>query len=320
MSLTDTSAIPQGAFLPTGRGQGKTYFVKPRTGGDGASGRTPATAFKTLARALSACVAGQNDVVYLFSEGQAAADTTDYQSATLDWNKDLTHLIGINSGNGVAQRSRVAFLSTYATASNLFTLSANSCIIQDIHFFAGVASALPTGCFNLTGQRNLLRNCHMAGLGNAANDIAGAYSLQLAGAAENVFEDCTIGLDTVTLGAAVNSQILCSGAATRNRFKRCKFLLYTNHATNHVFLRAPLTSLDRWLLFDDCMLINPVDSGSTALTQAFVVVANGGTVLLAGGTGVVGATDWNATDAGNVRAIGGTVTAATYGLGVAVLR
>ena len=48
---------------------------------------------------------------------------------------------------------------------------------------------------------------------------------------------------------------------------------------------------------------------------------NGGTVLLVGAkTGVFGATDWNATDSGNVTAINGSVTAGTYGLAVDVTR
>ena len=128
-------------------------------------------------------------------------------------------------------------------------------------------------------------------------------------------------MDTVTLGAAANSQIVCSAAATRNWFRNCRVMTYTNHATNNCFLRAPSGSLDRELVFEDTQFVNPIDSSSTNLTQAFVVVSNGGTVLLVGAkTGVFGATDWNATDSGNVTAINGSVTAGTYGLAVDVTR
>lgn len=255
------------------------------------------------------------------AESNTAGNTTDYQSTTLAWNKDLVHLIGIGAGPFLGQRARVALISTYATAGNLITISANGCVFQGIEFFAGVADTNPTGCMQVTGQRNRFKNCQISGIGAATNDIAGAYSLYLNGAQENYFEDCYIGLDTVTLGAAANSQIKCAAQATRNLFRRCKIATYTNHATNNNFLRAPTGSLDRWLMFEDCHFINPIDASSTNLTQAFIVASDaGGTVLLMGSTGVFGATDWNSTDSGTVTAMGGTVTAATYGLAVDVTR
>jgi hypothetical protein len=303
--------------------QGNTFYVKPRTGSDGADGSSPSKAFKTLAAALAACTADQNDTVYLFAESNTAASTTDYQSSTLNWNKDLVHLIGVNSGPLLSQRSRVAFISTYVTASNLFTLSADGCLIENVSFFAGVNSANPTGCFNLTGQRNVIRNCHIAGLGHATMDIAGGYSLQISGGAENLIEDCTIGVDTITLGAQINAQLYFASGATRNWFRGCRFLCYTNHATNHQFIRAAAGSMDRYQVFEDCLFLNAIDSGSTALTQAATIAASGspaGGVLLVGKTAVIGATDWNATDAGNVSALGYSVTSATVGLGTDVTR
>ena len=306
------------SILPT---QGNVFFVNPRTGNDVGGQGTRDNPYKTIAAAFSKCVANQNDTIMLCASGNAAADTTDYQTTSLLWNKDLVHLIGVNDGPIFSQRSRVALISTYATAGTLITVSANGCGFKNVSFYAGVASALPLGCMLVTGQRNVFDNCHIAGMGNSANDITGAYSLSLAAAAENLFNDCTIGVDTVTLGAAVNSQIVCSSAATRNWFRNCRIMTYTNHATNNCFLRAPSGSLDRELVFEDCQFINPVDSSSTALTHASVVVSNGGTVVLVGAkTGVLGATDWNATDSGNVTAISGSVTAVTYGLAVDVTR
>ena len=318
LSTLSTIQTLAASILPT---QGNVFFVNPRTGNDVGGQGTRDNPYKTIAAAFSKCVAGQNDTIFLCASGNAAADTTDYQTTSLLWNKDLVHLIGVNDGPIFSQRSRVAFNSTYATAGTLITVSANGCGFKNVSFFAGVASALPLGCMLVTGQRNVFDNCHIAGMGNSANDITGAYSLSLAAAAENLFNDCTIGVDTVTLGAAVNSQIVCSAAATRNWFRNCRIMTYTNHATNNCFLRAPSGSLDRELVFEDCQFINPIDSSSTALTQAFVVVSNGGTVVLVGAkTGVFGATDWNATDSGNVTAINGTVTAGTFGLAVDVTR
>lgn len=301
--------------------QGNVYVVNPRTGNDNASA-TFSDPLKTITAAYNACTTGQNDVVFLCAAGNTPALTTDYQTATLNWAKDLTHLIGVNGGPFLGQRSRIAFDSAYATASNLMTISGNGCKIAGVELYAGVASALPTGCLKITGQRNTVARCQVSGMGNSANDIASAYSLSLAGAAECTIEDSYIGLDTVTLGAAANSQIVCSAQATRNLLRRCHVATYTNHATNNNFLRAPTGSLDRWLAFEDVRFINPIDASSTNLTQAFIVASDaGGSVLLVGSrTGFVGATDWNSTDSGNVRAINGTVTNSTYGLGIPVTR
>ena len=318
LSTLSTIQTLAASILPT---QGNVFFVNPRTGNDVGGQGTRDNPYTSIAAAFSKCVAGQNDTIFLCASGNAAADTTDYQTTSLLWNKDLVHLIGVNDGPIFSQRSRVAFASTYATAAALINVSASGCAFRNIGFFMGVASALPLGCMVVSGQRNVFQNCHIAGFGNTANDIAGAYSLSLAAAAENLFQDCTIGVDTVTLGAAANSQIVCSAAATRNWFRNCRVMTYTNHATNNCFLRAPSGSLDRELVFEDTQFVNPIDSSSTNLTQAFVVVSNGGTVLLVGAkTGVFGATDWNATDSGNVTAINGSVTAGTYGLAVDVTR
>lgn len=301
--------------------QGNVYVVNPRTGSDNQDG-TFQSPMQSIAAAYARTVTGQNDIVYLTAAGNTAAATTAYQTETLVWAKDLVHLIGVNGGPFIGQRSRIAMQSAYAAATNLMTVSGNGCLISGIELFAGVASALPTGCLKVTGQRNTFRKSQISGMGNSANDIAGAYSLSLSGAAECLFEDCYIGLDTVTLGAAANSQILCGAQATRNVLRNCKVATYTNHATNNNFLRAPTGSLDRWLIFEDVQFLNPIDAASTNLTQAFIVASDGGggVYLVGPRTGFIGATDWNSTDSGNVRAINGTVTNSTFGLGIAVTR
>lgn len=256
MGVTNFDVVQANLFLGGSvLTQGNQFFVKPRTGSDGASGRSPKEALKTLAAALSRCVANQNDIVFLISEhNDTAASTTDQQSATLDWNKDLVHLIGINAGGPVSMRSRIGFTSSYDTASNLFTLSADACRIENIHFFAGVAGTNPTGCMKVTGDRNLIRNCHIAGIGNNNNDIAGAYSLLLDAGHENLFDDCTIGLDTIARGTAANSGLLVDGSSSRNEFRGCRFIAQVEHATNHVHVRlADTTAIDRYLLFKECV-------------------------------------------------------------------
>lgn len=291
--------IGGGGLFP-GITQGNNYFVKPSSGSDSNSGKSPAKALKTLSRAHTLATANQNDVVFLFAEhGVTAANTTDYQSETLTWSKNMVHLVGIGAPVNVSNRARIAFLSTYDTASNLFTLSANGCFIHNISMFAGVAGTNPTGCLSVTGDRNVFSNSHIAGIGNNANDIAGAYSLQLSGADENRFIGCTIGLDTIARGTGANSEILFGSGATRNKFEDCDIITYAEAAT-HVFVIAPASSVDRWTIFKQCRFINMptgVASGTT-MTAAMTWTAGGSPdgLALLHDCMLIGATDWTAAD------------------------
>lgn len=283
--------------------QGKIWHVRPKNGVDTNDGKSSRKAFKTLAAAKAAATANQNDIVLLYGESNTSADTTDYQSATLDWSKDMVHLIGISSGVPTSSRARVALLSTYATASNLFTLSANGCYIANIQFFAGVAQAQPTGCMKVTGSRNLVENCHIAGIGNDANDIANAYSLNLSAAQENVFRNCVIGLDTIGAGTAANCDLLVDTAAARNKFENCLFTRMLDHASNHPLVRLTgATAIDRYLWFKECLFLSMsvnyaiaqagVFKLSAPLTEGFIIVEN----CMANSSNNSAAPKWDADD------------------------
>ena len=298
--------------------------MRPINGSDTNAGNSPAAAFQTLGAALAAATANQNDVVFLCAENNGTT-TTARLNAMLDWNKDGVHLIGVNAGPLFSQRSRIAFSAGFAGATEMFRLSANGCLIQGIEFFMGVASVLPLGCVNITGIRNVIRKCHIAGMGNAANDISGAYSLQLKGAEECLFEDCTIGQDTVQLGAGTSNQVInfASGGAqanTRNWFRNCRIMLDTSSATVCLFVRGGgAGNLDRETIFEDCLFLNCIGSASTALTHAMAIATGGGTVVLTGSkTGLFGASGWN-TNSAVVYATGGPVPVnTTYGTAVAI--
>jgi hypothetical protein len=259
--------------------QGKVFFVKPSSGSDTASGKSPVKALKTLSRALALCTANKNDIVYLMSEGNASALCTDYQTTTLDWNKDGVHLIGVNGGGMVSPRSRIAWLSTASSASDipLFTVSANNCRIEGIQIFSGINDANLSFCTKVTGHRNTFANCHFAGIGHDTNDAAGAYSLCMSGGTENLFESCTIGIDTIARGTAANSEILfdASGSAdcnARNIWRNCVIVTYAE-AVGHQFIIREESGSDRFNLFDNCTFINSVPG--TGMTEALDITAGG---------------------------------------------
>jgi hypothetical protein len=300
----------------------KALFVLPAAaastprGSDGNLGTKIKRPLATLSKAQTLAVADSNDTVYMISQSNSASSTTDYQSSALSWAKDGVHLVGVNSGNRIAMRSRIAQLSTATGITGLYTHSADNCLVSGIHVFQGVDDATSLGAALISGDRNLFINCHFAGIGHATQDAANNYSLKITGS-ENTFINCTIGLDTIARGTAANWELELSGGATRNRFYGCEFLTYAEAAT-HQFLYVPASGIDRTTLFDHCIFTNMStgDAAGTTMTEAFDVTGGGspdGDILLNFCT-LKGATDWEASASGKVliRTDGGT--AATAGL------
>lgn len=273
--------------------QGNSWFVRPRLGSDAYDGKSPAKAFATLAKALSVATANQNDVVYMFAEGNTAANTTDYQSAALDWNKDGVHLIGVGSGSMIGQRSRIAELSTVKTIEDLFTVSANNCYIANLEVFQGVASSTATAAraMVVSGMRNHIENCQISGNGDTggSTDDAGARSLAVSGA-ENLFSHCYIGLDTV-VRATQATEIAITGK--RNIFEDCIVESWTSLST---FKAITATSVDRFVVLKNCILsaVQNITS-AVAPTGAIANTTPNGNMIILGG-GVFGYADVTTSD------------------------
>lgn len=296
--------------------QGNIFHIMPGGGGaDVRDGVSPTSALDTFLKLKSLMQANQNDVGLVYPQGDSSALCTDYQSALLTWDKDLTHLVGNDSGTMVSPRARIAFAAAYAAATQLFLLSANCCSFSGIQFFAGVVSALPTGAVEISGERNHFSNCHIAGIGNVANDIAGASSLKFTGASEILIEDCVIGLGTIVAGLAANSEILfqkngAGGRCTRITFRRCIITRQIGHATNHPLVKvADADTLEDVILFDNCCFQNW--SLGRAYTQTgvfkFASAQTRGEIELRNCSGF-GATHWDVDDSSRIQLTGTTPT------------
>jgi len=255
--------------------QGKTLFVKPRTGGG--NGLSPKRALKTLVAALAKATADQNDVVNFMPEGAARANTSDYQAVPLVWDKDLVHLIGAGAGSPFGSRARVGWASDYVGTGCLFTLSASGCFIKNMLFVVDVASANPVGCVNVTGERNVFENCQFAGMADALLDTANNYSLRVSGG-ENYFRHCIIGVDTIPRGTGDNSELVLassgSGEGARNMFEDCLFVTMAE-ANTHQFVKRPASASDRSTIFKNCQFINFDLGGGVTMLEVFDVTAGG---------------------------------------------
>lgn len=279
--------------------QGVVWHVKPGTGSDGNDGLTPDTALKTLTRAKQLAFANRNDVVKLYSESNTASATTDYQTATLAWDKNLLHLVGVNSGSFVSQRSRVANASA-SVLSPLVTVSASGCYFRDLQFYHGIADATALVDVNVTGQRNRFDNVHFAGVADATQSAAGACSLKIDGGAENVFSNCVIGVDTSTYDADATG-VLFDTAATRNKFEGCLFQGYISAAGFASITVADSTGIDRWQIFKNCLFLTESTNKGVTQTSVFSIPAiSQGKIILMDCMAVSdgGAVDWDSNNRG----------------------
>lgn len=299
--------------------QGNVFYVKPRTGSDNNDGKTPDTAFKTLRQALSSATANQNDVVYFMAEGNTAANTTDYQSSALDWNKDGVHLIGIDASPFIGQRARIAQLSTVKTIEDLFTVSANNCLISNIAVYQGVATSTATSprAMVISGQRNKILNCQISGMGDTSMDTAGARSLTVSGS-ENYIKGCYIGLDTVIRATNVTEVGVTGTAgskATRNIFEDCIVNSYTSGST---FKSIAASYVDRFLILKNCMLCTVQGITSAVAPTGAISTANMNGQVWVNGGGVWGFADVTTADASDVLVLThGALAANIIDMGVA---
>lgn len=219
-----TSAIKNALTWP-----GKIIYCDPSATQDGPG--TLSGPANSLVSALGLAVAGRNDVIVLVGDGSTTA--TARLTATLDWNKNATHLIGITAPSWIAQRARISHLTSATTNINpLMTVSASGCMFQNFSFFQGIGQAsTDEQLINVTGDRNYFYNVHFGGMGATAGAArAGSYVIGLNGGDENLFEHCVIGLDTIARSAA-NASVKLVGASQRNTFRECLFNMYPTAAT-----------------------------------------------------------------------------------------
>lgn len=317
---------------------GKWFYVDPVNGADGNPGNAPNRALATLYRAHALMTSGKNDVCVLIGNGAASgtarlstalAASVDSSATTgvLNWTKNACHLIGTGAPTSVAQRARLAPPSgTYTQSTfgsgNFVTVSGAGCMFVNFSLFHGFSTGGTNQiCWTDTGSRNYYNNVHFGGMGDAASaQDTGSRSLKIggSGAGEHTFERCTIGLDTVTRTVA-NASLEFTGGTPRNRFIDCVLPIYTSSATS-LFGTVGTGGVDRWNLFEHCLFLNGMDSGSTALTGAFTLAASAGGYLIMKQCTLVGdgSANWgsDATSLAQMYVDGGPPTAGTTGLAV----
>ena len=285
---------------------GNVFYLDPANGSDGNSGATPDQAFASLAAGEDAMVADQNDVLYYIA-GSSSTTLT----ATLTWDKNFTHLVGLCAPTQVAQRARI-FAGSSNNAPILMTISATGCIFSNFYIFHGVADVAALVNVSVTGGRNYFENVHFAGGGNATSAIDGGASLKLDGAEENTFVGCTIGVDTAEATDGY-STILFDGSANRNVFIDPRIIAYAAAGQTGVALveLADATAVDRYTEFIRPLFFLNSTNKAVTIASAFVIPSGHTTtasIFLRDEVGL-GFTDWDADNRGILYLSKGTQTA-----------
>lgn len=241
--------------------------------------------FTSLSDAYNTTRNGKNDIVVLVGNG--AANGSARISSTFTWSNDATHLIGLCSPALFSQRARIAPTSGVTAFANFFVVSGNGCLFQNIQWFQGFGTGTTSQiCMNVTGSRNVFQNCHIAGMGDDASaQSAGSRSLKIGsgGSGENVFENCVIGVDTVTRTQA-NASLELAGATPRNVFRGCIFPFMGSSAGVLGILGTGNGCVDRENYFFGCAFTNAIKSSSTQMTvlASFTTGSPGGALWFQG--------------------------------------
>ena len=253
---------------------GDIWYVDPGKSVSG-GGQSREDAFITVAEALAATTADQDDVV-LITPSSSTGRTS--EAAAIDWNKRRTHLIGATSPLMSSPRAGMSFGSAAATPS--FTVSQRSCIFKNftIAQFNDVENNV---LVELTASYNYFEGIHFQAFGNAAvGDDAAAIGVHLNGSDENVFQSCTFGLDTVVRTAA-NATLTFAGSKnnSNNSFFNCNFVMIADaDAPRHIDTNTGGSALNRWALFDHCYFqCNSDVTSGTVQTDALALDAAGDT-------------------------------------------
>lgn len=275
---------------------GNIFYVDPGTGDDTAnSGTSRADAFATLSRAYTALTADQDDVVVMCGSSSTGRTT---ETAAITWAKRRTHVIGNGPLRKLNPRNGISFSS--AVVSPCFTLSATNCSFTNITIatFEDINVLV-----NITADYNTFDHVHFQGIGNAtAGDDTAARVITITGAGENLFSNCTIGLDTVARSAA-NASLEVTGSCARNQFTNCDFPIWADNSGALIVIATTGNCTERWLKFDHCMFFNPTTiGGATGITKIMDTAATSNGMILLDGCGQFGATDW-ADDFTNVYSI-----------------
>lgn len=291
------------------------YCNHAATGGGPQDGSEDAP-YTSLVTAYSKTRTGKNDIVFLVGDGGTGASAR--ITTTLSLDRNAAHIFGIAAPSNNT-RARITTLSGATAFASFVSVTGTGSMFSNFSLFNDNAIAAQI-TWTDAGGRNSYQNVNFGGLADSTSAAdADSRILKLGGSGasgENLFVDCTFGLDTVARSAA-NASIEFAGSSKRNEFRDCKFVARCTASTPLFMTSSGTNPLETYQLF-----INPVfwnqqanGSGTTLAAVATLAASGNGNVVLRRPSRF-NVTDWgtNATSLAQIY-VDGPATGATDDIG-----
>ena len=217
--------------------------------------------FTSLVAAEDALIADQNDVLVvtpgLYTE-----------TATCDWTKDHTHLVGLGGPNVMTREGKpnTCLYSDTAGVDYVIHLTGDFCQFYNIQIQNGDTGGSADGdnlsAVGVAGYGNYFNHVLFRGINSAAQiaDFACSSLEIMQGAGELLFDDCIVGQNGyggTRTGVAKQGVMLWSATGAPvvegMEFRGCKFLQRINSAADTpIVYQATQNAIDKLVLFNNC--------------------------------------------------------------------
>lgn len=247
-------------------GKGQKWYADGTNGSNGNSGKTPATALKTIAAGYASMTADQNDTLLLLPSAFPVTES-------LTWAKSQTHIAGIGGPNQrycptTPTDGAIQVKCTTTSIDNIFNVTGHYCEFygfQTMNTFSANANRCD---FLISGKNTYFNRMRPRG-GNGAdqlNHADGGVPVIFEGAAGagngflaelSTFGSAGNNARTVGAGAILfEGGAVCAFSPT---FRNCTFEMRceTSGSANPKLIHlAADYAVDRLLLFDNCSFYN----------------------------------------------------------------
>jgi len=245
---------------------------------------------------FSSLVAAEDDLTANKNDVLCVTPGLYTETATTDWDKDHTHLVGLGGPNAMGRQAT----STVGARANcmIYTdtngvdytihLSGDCCQFHNIQLVNGTsggsAGATNYGALGIAGYGNYFKHVLARGISTAAQIATGACcSVEIMeGSGELLFEDSIIGQNNYGGARTVEMQghlkVSCAGdppSPSNVIFDRTLFLSRSETATTHMVMWYNILGSDRLWLFRECVFDNMSANHGVAINGVFGHVAPG---------------------------------------------
>ena len=259
---------------------------------------------------------GKNDIVFLVGDGATGASFR--PTDTLTFANNATHIFGIGAPS-YNPRARIATLSGATAFAAFIKVTGTGSMFSNLGIFNDNAIAAQI-TWQDQGGRNYYNGVMFGGMADATSAAdAGSRILKLGGSGasgENVFENCTFGLDTIARSAA-NATIEFAGGSKRNVFRDCLFPSRCTASTPIHMISSGSNPLETFQLFVNPVFWNmPANGSGTALAAVATLAASGNGNVVLRNPSRYNITDWGTNATSNAQIyVDGAATGATDDIG-----